>query len=135
MKAFTDFFWYYFHLRGRTGRKGFWLFFLINIIITFILQLVDRYLAVSVFGFSAQEVSELNGIYLLTVSYLLGTLIPNITLAIRRLHDVGKSGWWLLISFVPVIGNLILLYFACLKSDEDNQFGARPPDGYTSIPG
>ncbi|MBJ9353567.1 DUF805 domain-containing protein [Citrobacter koseri] len=131
MKAYIDFFRHYVNWRGRTGRKGYWLFVLINIIIIFVLQILDRIIATTFLGFSSQEVNSHGGIYILTVLYILATFIPNITLSIRRLHDINKSGWWLLLSLIPIAGSLILLIFACLKSDGGNRFGNQPLDGYT----
>lgn len=132
MRAFTDFFKNYLNWRGRTGRKGFWIFFFINIVVIGVLKILDRYTAVYLLGFSWQEVRDTNGIYTVTMLYILVTFIPGIMLSIRRLHDIDKSGWWFLISFIPVIGSLVLLYFACLKSDADNRFGPQPTDGYTN---
>lgn len=131
MKAYIDFFRHYINWRGRTGRKGYWLFVLVNIIIIFVLQILDRIIATTFLGFSSQEVNSHAGIYTLTVLYIIATFIPNITLSIRRLHDINKSGWWLLLSLIPIAGSLILLVFACLKSGGDNQFGNQPLDGYT----
>ena len=45
--------------------------------------------------------------------YNLATLLPTFAVGVRRLHDTGRSGFWLLISFLPCIGGLILLYFLC----------------------
>lgn len=59
--------------------------------------------------------------------YLLGTLLPSLGAAVRRLHDTGRSGWWILIGAVPLVGGIILLVF--LASDgapESNAYGANP---------
>ncbi len=53
-------------------------------------------------------------------------LIPNLAVAVRRLHDTGRTGWWLLIGLVPVIGFFVLLYFFVLDSENDNQYGPYP---------
>jgi uncharacterized membrane protein YhaH (DUF805 family) len=57
---------------------------------------------------------------------VLALLLPSLTVGIRRLHDIGKSGWWVLIGFVPLIGPLILLYFAVQPSEGDNDYGPAP---------
>lgn len=132
MRAYKDFFRNYFNWKGRTGRRGFWLVVLINAVILFLLQQADRFIAVNFLGFTIQEINELKGIYPLTFIFSLLTLIPGITLAIRRLHDINKAGWWALLAFVPVLGNIILIIFACFESVEDNRFGPKPPEGYTS---
>ena len=54
------------------------------------------------------------------------TLVPNLSLAVRRMHDIGKSGWWLLIGFVPLVGGIILLIYSCRDSGPDNQWGPNP---------
>lgn len=57
----------------------------------------------------------------------LGLLVPSIAIAIRRLHDTGKSGWWLLIVLIPVVGGLVLLYFYVVDSERGvNRFGMNP---------
>ena len=53
-------------------------------------------------------------------------LIPNLAVAVRRLHDTGRSGWWLLIGLIPIIGFFVLLYFFVLDSENDNQYGPYP---------
>jgi uncharacterized membrane protein YhaH (DUF805 family) len=97
---------------GRAQRTEYWMFFLFNIIITVVLGLIDR-----LFGISG----VLSGIYGLAV------LIPGIAVSIRRLHDTNRSGWWLLISLVPVIGTIVLLVFMVQDSQPDtNQYGPNP---------
>ncbi len=57
----------------------------------------------------------------------LATLIPSLALSIRRLHDIGKSAWWLLISLIPLVGGIILLVFTCKDSEPGaNQWGPSP---------
>lgn len=57
----------------------------------------------------------------------LGLLAPGITVSIRRLHDIGKSGWWFLISLVPLVGGIVLLVFMCLDSQPgENIYGPNP---------
>ena len=56
----------------------------------------------------------------------LATIVPSIAVAVRRLHDVGKSGWWLLASLVPVLGGLYLIYLAIQPSDGPNAYGVAP---------
>lgn len=53
-------------------------------------------------------------------------LIPSIAISLRRLHDIGKSGWWYLINLIPVVGQIIFLVLACKDSVEDNQWGPNP---------
>ena len=59
--------------------------------------------------------------------YALGVMIPYLAVAIRRLHDTGRSGWWLFITLIPILGSLAFIYFLASDSDpEDNKYGANP---------
>lgn len=103
---------------GRARRKEYWYFILLSTVISTVLTIID-----SVTGtFSADsEVGLLSGIY------LLATLVPSLAVTVRRLHDTNRSGWWLVIGIVPVIGVIILIVF--LASDgnpENNDYGANP---------
>ncbi len=96
---------------GRARRKEFWMYYLFYVIFMIVASLIDAALG-SVF---------------VSCLYLLGMLVPTLSLYIRRLHDTGRSGWWFLISLVPVIGGLVLLYFlVCDGGLEDNQYGQSP---------
>lgn len=66
-------------------------------------------------------------VYTAIAVYELGSLIPILALTVRRLHDTGRSGWWLLLVFVPVVGGLILLIMYMLPSTPGpNRFGMGP---------
>src|SRR5690625_2590503 len=82
---------------GRSRRKEYWVFLLFNIIIFFILSLIDN----TIGTFNAQT-----GVGVLSSIYWLAILIPSIAVGIRRLHDTGRTGWWLLLVFIPIIGPL-----------------------------
>ena len=97
---------------GRARRKEYWMFFLFNVIILFVLGFVEG------FAGSPGIVSTL---------YSLGILIPGIAVSVRRLHDTNRSGWWLLIGLVPLIGAIVLLVFMLQDSKPDeNQYGSNP---------
>jgi uncharacterized membrane protein YhaH (DUF805 family) len=103
---------------GRARRKEYWYFFLFNIIITIVLAVVD-----GVTGTLSPEA----GIGLLGGIYALVVLIPAIAVAVRRLHDTGRSGWWLLISLIPLIGAIVLIvFFATDSNPGNNQYGTNP---------
>ncbi len=90
------------------------MFVLFNFIATIITSTIDSI----VFGQNA---------YVLTSLYNLAIFLPSIAIGIRRLHDIGKTGWWLLISFIPCIGTIVLLVFACTDSQPgENLYGPNP---------
>jgi uncharacterized membrane protein YhaH (DUF805 family) len=72
-------------------------------------------------------------ISVLTTLFWLATTIPSIAVQVRRLHDIDRSGWWLLLAFVPLIGALVLIVWFCTKGTQGyNRFGADyfRPGGY-----
>ena len=105
---------------GRAHRKEYWMFLLINLVVSVALALID-----SLIG----SVSE-SGMGLLSSVYSIGVLIPSLALSVRRLHDIGRTGWWVLISIIPVIGAVVLLVFMLLDSEPgSNRYGANPKEG------
>jgi uncharacterized membrane protein YhaH (DUF805 family) len=103
---------------GRSRRKEYWYFVLFNVIVSLVLSAVDALLGT--FS-SASNGGLLSGIYGLAI------IIPSIAVSVRRLHDIDRSGWWVLISLVPVIGTIVLLVFAVLEGTPgENRFGPNP---------
>ena len=95
---------------GRAGRKEFWFFVLANVAIYIALLILAQISTVFI---------------VLYFLYAIAVIVPNIAVGIRRLHDTDKSGWFLLISLVPIIGGIILLvFFATAGTDGPNQYGA-----------
>ncbi|WNC14320.1 DUF805 domain-containing protein [Brevibacillus brevis] len=99
---------------GRARRKEYWMFVLFHVIIYTVLAIVENLIGIP---------SVLSGLYSLAV------LLPSLGVIVRRLHDTGRTGWWILISLIPVIGTIVLLVFLCLDSTEDNQYGVNPKNG------
>jgi uncharacterized membrane protein YhaH (DUF805 family) len=99
---------------GRARRSEYWWFFLAYFIASVVASIIDGILGVMVLG----------------VILGLGLLIPTLAVGVRRLHDIGKSGWWLLIGLIPLVGAIVLLVFACQDSQPGtNQWGPSPKYG------
>lgn len=103
---------------GRARRKEYWMFTLFNFIAVVILSILDGVLGL---------VSYETGFGVLSGLYSLAVLLPSLAVLVRRLHDTDRSGWWVLISLVPLVGVIVLFVFTCLDSKAgDNKFGAYP---------
>ncbi len=102
---------------GRARRKEYWMFTLFSTIIALVLGFIEGIVGIA----PETNQSILVGIYTLAV------LIPSIAVSVRRLHDTGRSGWWVLISLVPLIGAIVLIVFTVQDSQQgDNQYGSNP---------
>jgi uncharacterized membrane protein YhaH (DUF805 family) len=103
---------------GRSRRKEYWYFVLFTSIITLALVIVDVVIGTYDPDF---------GLGLLSGIYSLAILLPSIAVSVRRLHDIDRTGWWFLISFIPFIGTLVLLVFATLDGTPgSNRCGPNP---------
>lgn len=111
LKVFKDSFKY----KGRASRKEYWTFFLVNFVITLFLWGGLEYIKPQwIFG-------------LIALFFWLITLLPSISVAVRRLHDSGKSGWLYLLIFIPFIGQILILIFLLTKGDvKENKYGNVP---------
>lgn len=99
---------------GRASRAEYWMFFLFNFIISFIITLISLFI---------------QALFFLPYLYGLAILIPSIAVMVRRLHDTNRSGWWWLISFIPLIGAIILIVFLAQDSQSgENQYGPNPKE-------
>jgi uncharacterized membrane protein YhaH (DUF805 family) len=108
--------------KERARRKEYWMFVLFNIIISLILRLVEDLIGI----YPKEGIGVLEGLYGLVV------LIPGIAVSVRRLHDTGRSGWWLLIGIVPIIGVIVLFVFMVQDSQPgENQYGPNPKTAAT----
>jgi len=112
LKKYADF-------SGRARRSEYWYFYLFNTLISFALGLVD-----GMMGFIGEVgIGVLGGLYTLLV------LIPSIAVGVRRLHDTNRSGWWLFIALIPLVGAIILLVYLVQDSDPgENQYGPNPKE-------
>ena len=104
--------------RGRARRKEYWLFLLLYTLLFFATTVVDG---------ATDTYSEGAGMGLLGFILTLAFLVPSVAVGVRRLHDIDKCGWWLLILLVPVLGFLVLHVFFCFNGTVgDNRFGEDP---------
>jgi len=108
----------YAQFSGRARRKEYWFFVLFSTIISLVLMMVDS---------TTGTMKVAAGYGLLSSLYSLAVLIPSLAVAVRRLHDTNRSGWWLLIGFIPLIGAIILIiFFASDSNPETNEYGPNP---------
>ena len=119
---------------GRARRSEFWWFWLFNIIVTVILNIVDNIAGLMIglgsYTFDVndgQAIIDNPSIGALSTIWALIVFLPFLSVTIRRLHDTDRSGWWWWIWLVPCVGPIVLLVFMLLDSTPgDNRFGANP---------
>lgn len=103
----------YVDFSGRTSVGGFWRFVALNFLVALGLALLGW--VSSIF-------------FVLYTVYVLAMLLPSLAIAVRRLHDIGKSGWFILMGLIPLVGFIILIVFYVQPSEGPNQFGPGPED-------
>ena len=114
----------YVEFGGRAARSEYWYWFLFVFVVSICLSVLD--IAV----FPANDWSPLSTVFSLAV------FLPGLAVGARRLHDIDKSAWWLLLCFLPVIGWIILLVWAIFKGTSgENRFGADPLGGGGAVSG
>lgn len=108
-----------FVFKGRARRKEYWMFALIAFLI----------------GIATNVIDLLNGwmltpaIGVLSALFSLLIFLPNISVSVRRMHDLGYSGWWVMIILLPILGPLLLLMMFCYDGESfPNRFGPNPKD-------
>ncbi len=113
INAYKTAFTRYVDFSGRTSVGGFWRFVAVNFVVAVVLGVL----------------SGVSSVFLLLyVVYALAVLLPSIAIAIRRLHDTGKSGWMILLGLIPFVGFIILIVFYVQPSDGPNEYGQGPED-------
>ena len=117
----------YANFKGRARRKEYWMFVLVNAIILIACMVLDNMLG-TVFMMDAGPLGEISLGY--GWLYFICTLVhftPALGLVVRRLHDVGKSGWFYFIFLIPIIGIIWLLVLYCTEGQkQDNKWGPDP---------
>ncbi|MCK8044267.1 DUF805 domain-containing protein [Shewanella sp. 1CM18E] len=99
----------YAEFSGRARRTEFWMYMLIYFVIQIALTLI--------------------GLDTVALIVSLGLLVPSLSIGARRLHDTGRSGWWQLLSLIPLIGAIVLIVFWAQDSHDANSYGANPKEG------
>lgn len=113
MHYYLDAWKHYATFHGRASRPAYWLFYLLNLVATGILIILDA--ALGAHGVLAEL-------------YNLAVFIPLWAVTVRRLHDTGRSGWNLLWGFLPIVGWVIVIVFLAGNSHPDNRYGPKPAE-------
>lgn len=107
IKQYVDF-------SGRARRKEYWMFALLNCVFGIVASTLDLIIMPESIG-------------IISLLYSLFVLLPGLAVCVRRLHDIGKSGYWFLIAFVPIVGAILLIVWACTEGESNsNSYGPNP---------
>ncbi len=99
---------------GRARRTEFWMFALFNAIIAGVLNVLWR-------------MTDVGAFYWLYVLYAVAVFLPSLAVGVRRLHDTNRSGWWILIGLIPIVGAIVLIVFYATEGNRGaNQYGEDP---------
>jgi uncharacterized membrane protein YhaH (DUF805 family) len=113
INAYQTAFTRYVDFSGRTSVGGFWRFVAVNFVVAVVLG----------------ALTSVSSVFLiLYFVYALAVFLPSLAIAVRRLHDTGKSGWMILLGLIPLVGFIILIVFYVQPSDGPNEYGSGPQD-------
>jgi len=104
---------------GRTSVGGFWRFVAVNILLFLVFGILGAVSSLFLIAFMV---------------YWFAVIIPSIAIAVRRLHDTGRSGWMILLGLIPLVGSIILIVFYVQPSDGPNEYGAGPASASEPAP-
>ncbi|MEA2950467.1 MAG: hypothetical protein QOI40_5797 [Alphaproteobacteria bacterium] len=117
-QAIANGFQNYVNFSGRAARSEFWYWFLFAILVSIVAGIIDAVL------FSSSGLSPVSGLIGLAL------ILPGLAVSVRRLHDLDRSGWWILLGLIPLIGGIILLVWDCMRGTiGPNRFGPDPLGG------
>lgn len=120
MESYVKMWTNYFNFRDRTSRKDYWM----TVVINFIIGMIFGFISGLLIKFPI--LGKLNIGDILSYIYTLAALIPSIAQSVRRLHDVNKSGWYLLMALIPLVGWILVLIQECSPSvDLNNNYGEK----------
>lgn len=111
-EAISDGFSKYATFSGRSSRSAYWWWILFYVLVVIGASILDAAIGTAV----------------IAVLVWLGFFLPNLAVLVRRLHDTDRSGWWVLIGLIPLIGAIVLIVFACIDSGPPNKYGQGPDD-------
>ena len=120
LKRYADF-------QGRSRRKEYWMFFLFIILCAIVIGIIEGILGLN---------EMVGGLYgPLSLLFILAIFLPSLAVQVRRFHDQDKSGWFVLLGFIPLVGGIIVLVFMCLEGTRGpNRFGPDPKgEGNTEV--
>ena len=119
----------YITFSGRAARSEYWWYVLFSVIVSVVIMFVESALGLGQ-GLVASGAGGVSAAYsggVLSIIWSLGNILPSIAVGVRRLHDTDRSGWWLLIGLIPLIGFIVLLVFFCQRGTTgSNRFGGDP---------
>jgi uncharacterized membrane protein YhaH (DUF805 family) len=117
-QAIANGFQNYVNFSGRAARSEFWYWFLFAVLVSIVAGIIDAVL------FSSSGLSPVSGLIGLAL------ILPGLAVSVRRLHDLDRSGWWILLGLIPLIGGIILLVWDCMRGTiGPNRFGPDPLGG------
>lgn len=131
ISAYKSMFKKYAQFNGRSRRSEYWLAGLVNCIIIIALYLIIL-IPLTIGTANHSEPTDLHFVLtglggLLFFAYFIAVFVPSLALSVRRLHDTGRSGWFLLLNLIPYVGGLIIFIFNVLDSQPgENQYGPNP---------
>lgn len=117
----------YTNFSGRASRPELWYWFLAVLLVSVVIAIIEGALIAPLLGF---EPFSADAGQPLALVFNLALILPSIAVAVRRLHDIGRAGWWFLIQLVPIIGSLVLLWWYIQPgTGEPNEYGLPPATG------
>ena len=123
--ALRSFWKLYRDFRGRSRRSEYWFIQLFLVVTNIAVAIID----LALMGWDADRFIANGGGGIVGLVWILVTIVPALAVLVRRLHDTGKSGWWALVGFLPLVGAVVLLVFTVTDSSPgENKFGLSPKE-------
>ena len=124
-RALRSFWKRYRDFRGRSRRSEYWFIQLFLVVTNIAVAIID----LALMGWDVDRFIANGGGGIVGLVWILVTIVPAFAVLVRRLHDTGKSGWWALVGFLPLVGPVILLVFTVTDSSPgENKFGLSPKE-------